>query len=453
MYSRQLARLGDIGTHPPERSSRVHALIDACGLLGQARDQAQVIASIKARPEDLLKYHDAEYVRQLLGKPVVDSSDDSSDEELEGRASKRRKKSPGRIAEKHGLVDVSQIEEEIRCHINCPVRQDCAPFSELPDYVLEIAGSSLTAARWLKAGQCDTVINLEGGRHHAMRSRASGFCFVQDVALAIQVLTKPQPGRPRARVLYLDVDVHHGDGVEAAFRHPYPYHVGQHFKSSTRPHVLTLSLHHYAPGFFPSSGDMTPADTSHPFSLNIPLRAGTSDAPYARVFSKCVEPISKAFDPDYVVLLLGMDALAGDELAKGASNWSTDGVQSLIKQLKQWQKPMLVLGGGGYTVQRSAIGWAAATAELLGRSLPAEVPEHAFWKEYRPDFEMKVSPGKSHLAQAYEGSQLRLEQPASQMKMMTTTSYESRRHLRSFAHESKRLCTTDETQMQYLLMT
>lgn len=214
--------------------------------------------------------------------------------------------------------------------------------------------------------------------------------------MAIQALTKAESGRPRSRVLYLDVDIHHGDGVEAAFRHPYPYRDEDEPSKSTLlkpppPHVLTLSMHHRAPGFFPSTGDLTPADTTHPFSLNIPLRPGASDATYGRLLESCVEPIRAAFDPDYAVLLLGMDALAGDDLTKGAGNWSTEGIQTLIKRLKGWKKPMLVLGGGGYTVTRSAIGWATATAELIGTRLPEEVPEHTFWKEYGPDFEMKAS--------------------------------------------------------------
>lgn len=117
VFSRQLAALGDIGTHPRGRSSRVHALIDACGLLGQDGDagaKAQVISSVKAKRDDLLRYHDAGYVARLMGDNALDDSSDEGSDATEDddqehcRPRKRpKRRSPETVEEKYGLVDVS----------------------------------------------------------------------------------------------------------------------------------------------------------------------------------------------------------------------------------------------------------------------------------------------------------------------------------------------------------
>lgn len=215
-----------------------------------------------------------------------------------------------------------------------------------------------------------------------MKAKASGFCYVQDVALGMMALTKPKiedndgttsgtgkTGRRKPRVMYLDLDIHYGDGVAAAFKHPYKYSLPltARQKSQAKPHVLTLSMHHHSPGFFPSdpSGGLTPSAGGEPFSLSLPLCRGTSDATYSRLIASSVEPVMIAFDPDYIVLLLGMDALTGDGLTKGAGNWTTTGVREVIKRIKKWGRKVLVLGGGGYNIQNSAKGWTAAMCALV----------------------------------------------------------------------------------------
>jgi histone deacetylase 1/2/histone deacetylase 8 len=232
-----------------------------------------------------------------------------------------------------------------------------------------------------------------------MRDKAAGFCYVQDVGLAIDLLRRqgcvrvleaadedggtainrfrylPQTRTRRPRIMYLDLDIHFGDGVASACRHPYRYSnpaTAQQLRGP-KPSILTLSLHHYARGFFPANpeGGLTPIETSTPFNLSIPLNAGVSSPTYARLMSTCVGPIKDAFNPDYVVLLLGMDALHGDNLVDGAGNWSLDGeggVAWVCDMIRSWNCRTLVLGGGGYNRLNTAKGWACATSVFVSLS-------------------------------------------------------------------------------------
>lgn len=159
-------------------------------------------------------------------------------------------------------------------------------------------------------------------RHHAKRAEAAGFCYVADAVLAIMELRSPPtkalpvvvdldstlhpppPPSRISRVLYLDLDLHHGDGVESAF-----------FSS---PHVLTLSLHLFAPLFFPATGalDSTgPPSARAPaagHALNLALEPGLGEETFERVWESCIEKVVKAYDADAIVLQLGVDGLAGD---------------------------------------------------------------------------------------------------------------------------------------------
>lgn len=291
--------------------------------------------------------------------------------------------------------------------------QDCPPFPELASYVKWIAGSTLTAARLLvsedlpsntdtqesktaDAEKYDVAINWEGGRHHALRDRCSGFCYVQDVVLGIDYLRRSRLTAPatetsngsstrKPRIMYLDLDVHFGDAPAAAFKHPYRYSspMTASQKRQPKPTVMTVSIHHQSPGFFPSNAeaDLTLATTPNPCTVSIPLRRGASIATYARIWRTCIEPLHAAYNPDYVVLVLGMDALAGDKLVDGAANWSTEGeggVAWCIEEVMKWGAKLLVLGGGGYHRANTARGWAIVTgtlvSELCGGSRRVLIP-------------------------------------------------------------------------------
>ena len=145
--------------------------------------------------------------------------------------------------------------------------------------------------------------------------------------------------------MYIDLDLHHGDGVADAFAN----------KSRSRrifPQVLTLSIHHTAPGFYPAGllADITPVDTSDPFTLSIPLKAGASAATFAQIWA-AVEKIRASFIPEYVIVQCGVDGLAGDPCAKW--NWCIDrhiegSLGWCIERILKYNRGTLLLGGGMY---------------------------------------------------------------------------------------------------------
>ena len=185
-------------------------------------------------------------------------------------------------------------------------------------------------------------------RHHAQKGQTSGFCYVADCVLDILTLKKPLslgPGLPQSkpRVMYLDVDLHFSDGVSQAFLSSSP--------GSVLPQVLTLSIHHTAPGFFPVSDlALLPDPTApnfDPFTLSLPLERGANNATFKRIWP-LIEGVKDAFQPDFLVMQCGVDGLAGDPYATW--NWSIgDGEGSLgwcVEQVCGWGCKTLFLGGG-----------------------------------------------------------------------------------------------------------
>ena len=226
-----------------------------------------------------------------------------------------------------------------------------------------VAGASVQAAQAVWEGRAAHAVNISGGLHHAMPRAASGFCVYDDPALAIAWLLEAGA----ERVAYLDVDVHHGDGVQAAFY--------------SDPRVLTISLHESGETLFPGTGwrDETGVGDGVGFSANIPLRAGTGDAEWHAAFDAEVPALLAAFKPQILISQMGCDTHALDPLANLTL--------SLTGQRQTYAKvhalahahadgKWVVTGGGGYdparVVPRS---WAALIAEVTGATLPDHLPE------------------------------------------------------------------------------
>ncbi|MHC4657479.1 MAG: arginase family protein, partial [Planctomycetota bacterium] len=171
--------------------------------------------------------------------------------------------------------------------------QDCPIFERLYDYAVLAAGGTLVAAERILAGAAEVAFNPSGGFHHAGPERASGFCYINDVALACTILA--EAGK---RVLYLDVDVHHGDGVAYAFY--------------DRRDVMTISLHENPKVLFPGTGFENEIGKGEGtgYCVNVPLPVGTYDEAYMKVFDAIARPLIGAFNPDVIVFELGADALA-----------------------------------------------------------------------------------------------------------------------------------------------
>ncbi|KAJ4016445.1 histone deacetylase [Fusarium irregulare] len=250
------------------------------------------------------------------------------------------------------------------------VGDDCPVFDGLFEFCGISAGGSMEGAARLNRQKCDIAINWAGGLHHAKKCEASGFCYVNDIVLGILELL-----RFKKRVLYIDIDVHHGDGVEEAFY--------------TTDRVMTVSFHKYGE-YFPGTGELrdTGIGQGKNYAVNFPLRDGITDVSYRSIFQPVIENVMKYYQPEAVVLQCGGDSLSGDRL--GCFNLSMDGHANCVNFVKSFNLPTLVLGGGGYTMRNVARTWAFETGVLVGKEMERTLPYNEYYEYYAPDFELNV---------------------------------------------------------------
>ena len=177
------------------------------------------------------------------------------------------------------------------------VGNDCPVFEGMYDFCAHYTGASLNAVEKLVNNQADIAINWSGGLHHAKKAEASGFCFVNDIVIAISELLRHYP-----RVLYIDIDIHHGDSVQEAFY--------------LTDRVMTLSFHKYGQNFFPGTGDLFEIGSGQGryYSLNVPLREGMDDESYRLIFRPILHSVVQHYQPACIVLQCGADSLAEDRL-------------------------------------------------------------------------------------------------------------------------------------------
>jgi acetoin utilization protein AcuC len=226
---------------------------------------------------------------------------------------------------------------------------DCPVFRGMYDYASLAAGASVTGARLILGGEAGVAFNPSGGYHHAGPGYAAGFCYINDIVLAAMVLTDA-----RKKVLFLDLDVHHCDGVQAAF-----------YK---RRDVMTISLHESGKTLFPGTGfeNEIGEGEGRGYSVNVPLPVGTYDGAYLKAFGEIALPLMKTYDPDVIIIELGMDTLAGDPLAH--LNLTNNVYAEIIGLILALGKPILATGGGGYNVANTVRGWSLAWSALCGDS-------------------------------------------------------------------------------------
>ncbi|KAH6917540.1 histone deacetylase complex, catalytic component RPD3 [Coprinopsis sp. MPI-PUGE-AT-0042] len=264
----------------------------------------------------------------------------------------------------------SFVKEQHKCIAVDNVGDDCPVFDGLFEYCSISAGGSMEGAARLSRDKCDTAINWAGGLHHAKKSEASGFCYVNDIVLGILELL-----RYHNRVLYIDIDVHHGDGVEEAFY--------------TTDRVMTVSFHKYGE-YFPGTGELrdTGIMKGKYYSLNFPLRDGISDENYKSVFEPVIQSVMETYDPSAIVLQCGTDSLSGDKL--GCLNLSMKGHANCVKFVKSFNKPLLLLGGGGYTMRNVSRAWAFETGLATGVELAPSIPVNEYYEYFGPNYELDV---------------------------------------------------------------
>ncbi len=219
------------------------------------------------------------------------------------------------------------------------------------------AGGSLQAAEAVLAG--GHAFSPAGGMHHAVPDAARGFCYLNDVVLAILRLRAEG-----LRVLYLDIDAHHGDGVEQAF-----------WDDTS---VMTISLHMDTAYAYPFKGGRLEDQgglEALGCVLNVPLPRETHDREYRTIFEGVWQPVLERFRPDAIVLQAGTDALFGDPL--GRFRLSTAGFLAVVAQVVGAGIPVLATGGGGYHPLLVARAWTGLWGLLSGRALPVALPEAA----------------------------------------------------------------------------
>lgn len=234
---------------------------------------------------------------------------------------------------------------------------------------LQYTGASLEGAQKLNQNHSDICINWSGGLHHAKKFEASGFCYVNDIVIAILELLKYHP-----RILYIDIDVHHGDGVQEAFY--------------LTDRVMTVSFHKYGNWFFPGTGDMYEigAESGRYYSVNVPLKEGIDDQSYYQVFNPVISHVMEFYRPTAIVLQCGADSLAGDRL--GCFSLSSKGHGECVNFVKTFNVPTLVVGGGGYTPKNVARCWTYETSLLVDEQISNELPMNDYLEFFAPDFQL-----------------------------------------------------------------
>jgi acetoin utilization protein AcuC len=216
-------------------------------------------------------------------------------------------------------------------------------------------GGSVRAAELVASGEVTRAFAFAGGLHHALPNRASGFCYLNDAVLAIQALRAGG-----LRVCYVDIDAHHGDGVQFAF-----------YDSAD---VLTISTHERGDRLFPGTGfvDEIGTGAGRGFSVNLPLHPHTDDEVYLEAFDAVVPPLVRAFGPDVVVAQLGIDGHRTDPLTHLAL--SVEGFAAAVRRIAGFAPRLVALGGGGYDLANVARAWTAAWAILNDVELPERLP-------------------------------------------------------------------------------
>lgn len=331
---------GDIGNyyygqgHPmkPHRIRMTHNLILNYGIYRKM----EIFRPHKAMAEEMTKFHSDDYIRFL------------------------RSIRPDNVQEYNKQMQKFNVGE------------DCPVFDGLYEFCQLSAGGSVAGAVKLNKQQTDIAINWGGGLHHAKKSEASGFCYVNDIVLAILELLKYHQ-----RVLYIDIDIHHGDGVEEAFY--------------TTDRVMTCSFHKYGE-YFPGTGDLRDigAGKGKYYAVNFPLRDGIDDDAYESIFKPLISKVMETYQPNAVVLQCGADSLSGDRL--GCFNLTIKGHGKCVEFMKKFNIPLLLVGGGGYTIRNVARCWTYETSVALDTEIPNELPYNDYFEYFGPDFKLHISP-------------------------------------------------------------
>lgn len=248
--------------------------------------------------------------------------------------------------------------------------EDDPVFAGIHEASARLGGGSLLAAQAVLDGTVTRAVNFGGGMHHAFSGKASGFCIYNDTALAITKLL----GSGVSKVVYIDIDAHHGDGTERIFWDD--------------PRVLTISLHESGMSLFPGTGFAN--DIGGPLAegsaVNVALPAGTSDAGWLRAFHAVVPPLVRAFNPEVILSQHGCDSHRDDSLTH--LNTSVDGQREAALSIAALADEVcegrwIATGGGGYNIFSVVPRvWSHLMAIVAGRPVPLRTPVPEPWREH-----------------------------------------------------------------------
>ena len=238
---------------------------------------------------------------------------------------------------------------------NFSLQGDNPHYPGMYEAALLSSGATLLAAEMVAGGAVGAAFNISGGLHHAAAGHASGFCVFNDPALAIHYFL-----RQGMRVAYVDVDAHHGDGVQEAFY--------------DNDRVLTISVHESGRYLFPGTGFVEELGEAQAqgYSVNLPLFPYTGDDVYLDAFRRVVPPLIHSFAPDVLVAQMGIDSYHSDPLTH--LQLTTEGFVEVVKEFAALGLPLLALGGGGYDMMAVARAWTLAYGVMLGVEWPNTLP-------------------------------------------------------------------------------
>ncbi len=304
------------GIEHPMKPVRLRLTAELIGSLGLSNlPSARMVEARSATGEELLLFHTPEYLKVLKEANT-------------------------------GIIPVGGAQHGLGYGDN-PV------FNGVYEWSALCAGASLQAASLVADGKADIAFNISGGLHHAMPNRASGFCYINDAAIAIKHLVAL--GKT---VAYVDIDAHHGDGVEFAF-----YDTNR---------VLTLSIHESGQWLFPGTGLVTDigVNSGRGFAVNLPLPPSTGDEVFLKAFDEAIVPFIEEFQPDILVTQLGVDSFETDPITH--LSLTTNSFEKVIERFSSLEVPWVALGGGGYDLSNVARAWTLAWA-IMNDVVPTNV--------------------------------------------------------------------------------
>lgn len=339
LYSDKFGEFDYGANHPmrPLRLKQTYELIKELGLL--ELPDTKLIEARRATDAEILAFHTPEYLEALKRA-------DSGDALKRADSGDALKRADSREVDTSGTNGGGETDAAFNIG-----QGDCPAFPGVFEWSSYSAGASIQAAELILSGEVDIAFNIAGGLHHAMAARASGFCYINDAVLAVKRLLKA--GK---RVVYVDIDAHHGDGVEKAF--------------IDTDQVLTISIHENGFYLFPGTGfvENTGEGQGKGFAINVPLLPGANDVVFVEAFEDIVPAFVEAFKPDVLVTQLGVDSFTTDPLTHMCI--TTNGFEEMIERFRSFNLPWVALGGGGYNLDNVRRAWALAWAVMNGATVP-----------------------------------------------------------------------------------